>query len=498
MPAIVWREETLNGAAEICLLKDRSSYFLRIYREKRKYSFSSLKTGDLELARKKALEVYVETTSSAPKSRTRSYLLETAMDEWLKEKEQDVDNNELSKGSLDTYRQRIFQRILPYAKSKGVKNIGELTRDTFLDYKKHYQGVSEKGRWNEKSDGLSASTINSDLSTLKTILSWMVEKQLLDANFVPSLKKVRDRKDHREESNPAFYPKDWEVIVSSLDDFVENGVEYVDDPRVRTNPSSKSTIMDHGDGKAIKSADDFKRRWRQQHFVNYVRWQYETGCRPHETDLVRFKDVELKTNYDPKQSKEENLKNVKVIIKINPLTKTGRRNVVAWFLTFKRIKLAKANALSFIQSEILEHNRAVEEGTKRGKLKPVPESCLPDGDDLLFFNPFQQSGKRSNYTDIWYNNMWKELLRFCAKRNPEFPQNADKIYTKYSLRSSHITHELLRGTDIRVIADNVGNSQSEIERTYKRPMNELNIDVLGMSKAIIQLDRDENTRREKT
>ena len=132
MPAIVWREETLNGAAEICLLKDRSSYFLRIYREKRKYSFASLKTGDLELARKKALEVYMETKSSAPKSRSRSYLLETAMEEWLKEREEDVANGELSEGSLNTYRQRIFQRILPYAKKQGVKSIGDLTKNTFF------------------------------------------------------------------------------------------------------------------------------------------------------------------------------------------------------------------------------------------------------------------------------------------------------------------------------------------------------------------------------
>ena len=57
-----------------------------------------------------------------------------------------------------------------------------------------------------------------------------------------------------------------------------------------------------------------------------------------------------------------------------------------------------------------------------------------------------------------------------------------KKYTLYSLRSTHITHALMNGMTIRQIADNCGTSQSQIERTYFRLNNLLNIDNLGFHK----------------
>ena len=55
-----------------------------------------------------------------------------------------------------------------------------------------------------------------------------------------------------------------------------------------------------------------------------------------------------------------------------------------------------------------------------------------------------------------------------------------KQFTLYSLRSTHITHNLLNGARIRLIADNVGTSESDIESRYDRLNNLLNIKELGM------------------
>ena len=58
-----------------------------------------------------------------------------------------------------------------------------------------------------------------------------------------------------------------------------------------------------------------------------------------------------------------------------------------------------------------------------------------------------------------------------------------KNYTLHSLRSTHITHALiLKDMNIRQIADNVGNSQAEIERTYYLLNNLLNMEKLGFFK----------------
>ena len=86
-------------------------------------------------------------------------------------------------------------------------------------------------------------------------------------------------------------------------------------------------------------------------------------------------------------------------------------------------------------------------------------------------NPF--SPDFTVYTDEHIRACFKSILKEC---------NFEKKYTLHSLRSTHITHSLLAGARIRVIADNVGNSEAEIERTYYRLNNLLNIDELGFHK----------------
>ena len=67
----------------------------------------------------------------------------------------------------------------------------------------------------------------------------------------------------------------------------------------------------------------------------------------------------------------------------------------------------------------------------------------------------------------------------------------DRKYTLHSLRSTHITHALiLKDMNIRQIADNVGNSQSEIESTYYRLNNLLNMEKLGFFKDELEKKED--------
>ena len=77
-----------------------------------------------------------------------------------------------------------------------------------------------------------------------------------------------------------------------------------------------------------------------------------------------------------------------------------------------------------------------------------------------------------------YQSIVEEALTVHYK-GEEKPTDFKK-FTLHSLRSTHITHQLLDGVRIRVIADNVGNSESEIESTYYRLNNLLNIEELGM------------------
>ena len=50
------------------------------------------------------------------------------------------------------------------------------------------------------------------------------------------------------------------------------------------------------------------------------------------------------------------------------------------------------------------------------------------------------------------------------------------------MRSTHITHALLKGMNIRKVAENCGTSENEIIATYQRLNNLLNKDELGFFK----------------
>ena len=101
----------------------------------------------------------------------------------------------------------------------------------------------------------------------------------------------------------------------------------------------------------------------------------------------------------------------------------------------------------------------------------LPEPITKD--TYLLANPF--SKRMVPYTDEHIRSQFNKVLSGC---------DFEKHYTLHSLRSTHITHSLLKGVNIRVIADNVGNSQSEIESTCYRLNNLLNIDQLGFHQEV--------------
>ena len=79
----------------------------------------------------------------------------------------------------------------------------------------------------------------------------------------------------------------------------------------------------------------------------------------------------------------------------------------------------------------------------------------------------------------------------------KFPRDGKTLtdfrkFTLHSLRSTHITHQLLNGVRIRLIADNVGNSEAEIERTYCRLNNLLNVGEIGMHRQVVKPEDELN------
>jgi integrase len=339
-----------------------------------------------------------------------------------------------------------------------------LNNKTWDGYKEFYQSKKTSGRWGKSSNGLSAETINSDISTLQSFLSWCVYKGYVSHTEIPQkIKKVKQRKQHTEETIPAFYPDDWKIIVDVLENWDLNGIDW----------------NNH------RGIEDSMKEWRQELFRWWVCFQYETGCRPHETDKLRFRDVEV--------FKDE-LGNEKLLISIPLDTKTGGREVVAPYYLLEGLLRHKRVGIVMLEKKNQEHNRRVKERWEKGvkrKSDVLKDEFLydhqkfPEPDDLLFWNVFSQKGKRTTYSTTWYEEQWEAVLR-QAMKNPKFPQDAIHKFPMYSLRATHITHELLRDVDIEKLAMNVGNSPPVIRSRYRRPMQRLNAKYLANATGALQ------------
>ena len=163
------------------------------------------------------------------------------------------------------------------------------------------------------------------------------------------------------------------------------------------------------------------------------------------------------------------------MVQVSPSTKTGKRTVIMNGNWLNAVKYHLNKGIKLRNEQIELHNKMVENGTiprwrtVQTRIEPIP--FPPPPDTLLMSNPFIKD--MAPLSDERIRQQLNKLLSAL-----DFYKLKD--YTLHSLRSTHITHALIvRNMNIREIADNVGNSQSEIERTYYRLNNLLNMEKLG-------------------
>ena len=264
--------------------------------------------------------------------------------------------------------------------------------------------------------GISTSTLNSDITTLENFLAWLTdEDDSLDANRKPrDIKRQRQVKDFRAEANPAFTGEDWVAFKDALLRY-----EYLDE----------------------SWTDDMEERerwWYRKAFVNFIFFQWHSGSRNHETLRLRYGDVKYE---------EYTLPNGKTtlrgIIKIGRDTKRGSRTSVINGWQIKRT---------------LDHFHQFNH--------PVWLQVSTNDDTPLFLNP--RTG----------NSIHQETFRGHFKNVIKAAGLQGKGYTLYSLRSTHITNQLLNKVYIEDIARNLGTSADMIRRHYDGVANILKSDEL--------------------
>ena len=260
--------------ASILASTQEEKYFnLRVLRDGRKYAHISLNTEDLEQAHNNALDAYMKVMSCPPRSSKETTTIERIFEKFMEQKQLDTERGQSKALTQKLYGQRIDQRFMPYLEYKNLSNIKDIRKDSFKDYAGFQLDKRHKGKWENITKGLAPSTINADISTLNVIFNWMVENGHLMQDNKKQIKRIKDNKNYREEANPAFLPPDWKAFKDVLYKF-DQGYE--------------------------NEYETWRRRW----FINYVRFMYQGGFRPHEArklDLEMLKWIRIERMADPLQ-----------------------------------------------------------------------------------------------------------------------------------------------------------------------------------------------------
>ena len=434
MPSLEFQVPTMNGRASICKYKGRKYLNLRVLRDGRKYTHISLNTEDLDQAHNNAVDAYVKVMSEPPRSSKETTTIKRIFEKFMEQKQLDTDRGQSKALTQKLYGQRIDQRFMPYLDYKNLRNIKDVRKNSFEEYAGFQLDKRHKGKWKNITKVLAPSTINADISTLNVIFNWMVEKGHLSADNKPIIKRIKDRKNYREEANPAFLPNDWRAFKDVLYKF------------------------DQG------HKDEYE-TWRRRWFINYVRFMFGGGFRPHEARKIRFGDIEI----DKKDDKTF------AYIRIDSDTKTGKRDVVMNGNTVLNLKYHLNKGIKIRNKQILEKNEKLLSGKKvhdfhnRSYKEPLPEVAAASKDDLLLMNPFL-NGKRRIYHESYIRDWMNMVLSECDFKNR---------YTIYSLRSTHISYQLIQDVPVYKVAKNVGTSTEMIQKTYDGLSTRYSTDQLG-------------------
>ena len=262
--------------------------------------------------------------------------------------------------------------------------------------------------------GKQASTVGGYATTFRSFLSWLVDEDLLDQGKLPQFKSLRVVKNYTSDANPAFTGEDWKKFKETLWRYEFLDEEYTDDPLEKEN------------------------WWRRKNFVLFVLFQFHSGNRPHETLKMTYGDVKVEDYKLPNGA----------------ITKRG---IITVPFDTKRGGGTSVMNGTYIQ-RIIDHFKSFQH--------PKWLQFQVDDDTPLFINPL--TGKSFHMES--FRTHWKKVISLSGLQG--------KGYTPYSLRSTHITLQLLNNVGIEDISRNLRTSSDMIRRHYDGVQNIMKSDDL--------------------
>ncbi len=197
----------------------------------------------------------------------------------------------------------------------------------------------------------------------------------------------------------------------------------------------------------------------KRYFHTFVHLLWNSGCRPGEMLRVRMRDITITNPKRWSESEDAYVDDFKGSIYIRK-TKTGKAREV--LLTSN----AAENLMKFRQFQ--------------------SEYVTVDKNSLLFGKPEHNMERSYSYSHLLEN--WICIIRkLNADGYLEGNKYSDRPYTLYSLRSSWIENQIIKGLDVYLVAKLAGNSVAVIQKHYDRH------DVLSRSELVQHINRGKHS-----
>lgn len=336
--------------------------------------------------------------------RPRKQRIEEAMDAWLSKEQERVDAGLIAQGYLNARRNGLKNHVLSYLDNKLVFYTNEIDLNTFTDYPVWRAETTPVVRRQE----------------IKWIREWctrylvknkyITSDLVLDKSFLPSvLVKQTDLM-----KNPAINAEDWKVIIGFVRD------------HWRLRPL----------GQENKGAWFFRNM-----FWNFILFMKNTGMSPEEILKMKWKQIE--------------------IVDVGRVDSKGQK--VSWEVAYVRTirsKTQQAREIPANQARELRRWKQFLDDfiAEKGLSTKITKETLVFGQPHFGWNSF-------SYKHI--GETWRSIRREISEKL-QGHRFSPHPYTIYSLRSTFAEDHLLKGTPVLEVAEMMGHSVVETQKTYAR------------------------------
>ena len=436
MARIAETYEVMDGRGTVYRHEGETKWRYREFNAAKKSYRTGLITGATtrDEAIAKAFEVVLRWTKTEPVKKPRTQVsrrkseptIEEEIKEFLRNEEKRVMAGEKD-DQAHIRRIQSMRTLIKFCEANKISKPSQIDLHTFSD-------------WSTFRINVAKNTRKTELKDISVFIKFHLRRKGLVTNelaFEPDLLPRIQITDDDLDANPAISQKDYDVINY----FIRNDWRH--------------------------SAQNHKGVYFRRYFHCLVHLLWNSGMRISELLAIRMKDITITNPRRWSESKKEWEDDFKLSLFVRK-SKTGK----------KRDVLLTSNAAD----NLIEFRKFQNDYISRHKPFTITQ------DSLLFGKPDEFLEK--TYNHCYLDQVWRQQIITPLKKELEGNKFSEKDYTLYSLRSSFIEKQIVKGLDVYLVARLCGNSVKTIQKHYDRH------DVLKRATEIQHIERGRKKRPE--